>query len=194
MDERMGVERRSRVKGRWAWLGLALLVPIPVGPAEASPIRRPSQVQRMRLAASVTTPGGYWDRYFAHALQVRSLRVQGPPALMVLSAAPAAQVSNSAFVDYLLWRRSLNPARFDFYHPFLAPILIQTQVPQPPNIPSLPGSLLPPTTVIPSTVPPDSPPDTPPPPPQVPEPSSWLVLLGMFTAAVAARRWARAHA
>src|SRR5262249_50627198 len=34
---------------------------------------------------------------------------------------------NTPFVNYLLWRRSLNPARFDFYHPRLGPLLALDQ-------------------------------------------------------------------
>lgn len=197
MSEHEGRERRSRASWRWAWLGLALLIPLPGRGAAASPI------QRLRMsrvaAASVTSRGSYWDRYFARALQMHSLRVQGPNALRVLSVAPAAQLSSSAFVDYLLWRRSLNPVRFDHYHPYLAPMLQQPQNSGTtlPATSVTPGVVIPPiapTPVIPPTNPPDTPPTPPIPPSQVPEPSTILIASGMVVAAVAGRRWARANA
>ncbi|HEU5116692.1 MAG TPA: PEP-CTERM sorting domain-containing protein [Isosphaeraceae bacterium] len=95
---------------------------------------------------------------------------------------------NTPLYNYLMYRRSLNPSRFDYYHPVLGPILgenqqIQTQT----NPTPLPGEFIPPPTGgggqgdtgndgggdggTPSPTPPEGnpvPPDNPKPPPFVP--------------------------
>lgn len=75
--------------------------------------------------------------------------------------------------DYLRWRRSLNPARFDHYHPLLGLLLAEDErlrLPLPPSPPPDEGG---------HVIPPPPPPPPPPPlPPPVPEPGS-LALLGL---------------
>lgn len=103
----------------------------------------------------------------------------------------ADQLANP-MIDYLLWRQSLNTARFDFYHPRVSRVLNQLLEAPPTTVtPSLPTSLpVPQTTptvaapqgVTPPTV--SSPPLVAPAtqtvaPPAVPEPSSILLALGM---------------
>ncbi len=83
-----------------------------------------------------------------------------------------------AYVDYLGWRRSLAPARFDYFHPDYAQMFqIDQQVRQ---------------QTFPPITPPCEPPVRPrtqnPEPPQVPEPSSALIALALFGAGWCARR------
>jgi hypothetical protein len=106
---------------------------------------------------------------------------------------------NTALYNYLEYRRSLNPARFDYYHPVLGPILAENQQIQTQTNPTPPpkGEIIPPPTGgggdggndggnpgSPGTEPPQgevvTPPDTPPPaqifpvppPPDVPPPAA----------------------
>lgn len=95
--------------------------------------------------------GGYWDRYYTRALADHKLQVQGPNALRVLSVYNG-QLPDSPFVEYLLWRRSLNPTRFDHYHPGLGRLLEAGNV----------GVTVDPKPVV-------------PPGPPVPEPATWLM-------------------
>jgi len=80
-----------------------------------------------------------------------------------------------------MWRRSLNPARFDRWHPIEGPIIGGIN-PQPQTLP--PPTNPPPTNppVNPPTNPPTNPPDNPPLPPGVPEPGSMAVALGLIGA------------
>ena len=93
---------------------------------------------------------------------------------------------NTALYNYLQYRRSLDPARFDYYHPVLGPILGENQQVQNQTNPTpLPGEFIPPPTGgqgdggngggTPSPVPPGgvipTPPDNPPPPPIYPIPT-----------------------
>jgi hypothetical protein len=110
----------------------------------------------------------------------------------VLRTDTQAQSLANPMIDYLLWRRSLDPTRFTANHPNLSPALAQLL-----NTPSLPAGVPPPTytpvpqsTVSPQTVTP--PLHDPSPqsisPPAVPEPSSWLLAVGMTGMALWWRR------
>jgi hypothetical protein len=89
--------------------------------------------------------------------------------------ADAETIAASPMIDYLAWRRDLNPTRFDRWHPLLGPWIAQVLTPPP----------LAPITDVPTT------PDVEPPigplaplttdPPSVPEPSG-LVLIGLVSA------------
>ena len=48
--------------------------------------------------------------------------------------------TSNPYVDYLLWRRSLDPSRFDYWHPVIGPMLQQliTSTPSPSLAPSTP--------------------------------------------------------
>jgi hypothetical protein len=92
----------------------------------------------------------------------------------ILNGDPAA-IAVNPMIDYLEWRRDLNPARFDRYHPFLGPRL---------------GRLVPPVVLAPLTGVPTDPVVEPPitplapltiPPLSVPEPSG-LLLIGLVSA------------
>ncbi len=135
----------------------------------------------VRVAQAVRNPQSLWNRYFARALVNHDLRVKGPNAVGVLavSAAATGVLPQTPIVQYLMWRRSLNPARFDFYHPRLGPILQQNLITSVP--PTVGGEKITPPT------PPVTPPDNP--PPQVPEPSSLAIAVMLVSAAA----WARRH-
>jgi hypothetical protein len=81
----------------------------------------------------------------------------------------------------MIWRRNLDVARFDFYHPYVGPRLPQGLIPPvpqlpPPTVPEIPVDppLLPP---VPSVV-----------PPVVPEPSAFLVIAIGAAGALGMRR------
>jgi hypothetical protein len=146
-----------------------------------------------QAARAVLTPGSAWDRYFARALATHEMRVKSPGAVGVLALTEAATggLPQTALVQYLEWRRSLNPARFDFYHPGLGPLL-QPQVVTPPQLGG--EKITPPPPSNPPVNPPENPPENPPvlppdvPPPSVPEPSSLAVAAAMLAAGAWARR------
>ncbi len=176
-----------------AWLGL-LATSAASRPATASPIRGRLQAQRLLLrqrqiervqamAVRVVTPGTYWDRYFARALHSHRLNVRGPNALRVLAltASPDGSLPSSSFVAYLQWRRSLNTARFDYFHPQLGQLLNPGQIARV-DTPAT-GGVTPPPPIQPP------PPVIPPINPEVPEPSSAAVALLLL----AAGAWARRH-
>jgi len=65
----------------------------------------------------------------------------------VLKTDTAAQSISNPMIEYLEWRRSLDPTRFSFYHPNLSPALAQLL-----SSPSLPANPPPPTdTPVPET-------------------------------------------
>ncbi len=92
------------------------------------------------------------------------------------------------FTDYLKWRQSLDPARFDYYHPRVAYLLSLENVATPAIVS---------TPVVPPVTSPQAQTITPPPllPPQaqtvVPEPGSLSVALAMIASAAGARFWKR---
>ena len=96
----------------------------------------------------------------------------------VLNTDTAAQALSNPMIEYLEWRRNLDPTRFTSYHPNLSPALAQLL-----SSPSLPSS----SASLPSNPPPPT--STPIPatptaaqtvsPPTVPEPSSLLLTAAM---------------
>jgi len=96
----------------------------------------------------------------------------------VLNTDTQAQAIANPMIDYLEWRRSLDPTRFTYYHPILSPALAQLL-----SSPSLPSNVppLPETSTAPQVL---SSPATPSgaqtvAPPAVPEPSSLLLAAAM---------------
>jgi hypothetical protein len=133
---------------------------------------RPAVVaaRQARAATLAAREAQRWDAYFRRALAQQSRRVEVPTTLRgVRALSAAASQSDSAFVQYLRWRRGLNPTRFDRNHPNVGPLL--------PEIPA----------VVPPIVPTDRPRPRPIPQvpvvPPVPEPSAGLVLAGLFAGA-----------
>jgi hypothetical protein len=89
---------------------------------------------------------------------------------------------DSAYVDYLRWRRSLNPRQFDAYHPCLWRPLVKDQVIRESVKPGTQPSVRP-GAVRPGQVGGD--------PPMVPEPPAYAILLGLFGVAAWAQRRGR---
>jgi hypothetical protein len=131
--------------------------------AEGSHIRTTHHVHQ-------SSTGSVWEDYFRQALATHSLHVRVPLVLRDLKAENGL-LPETAFVSYLRWRRSLNTARFDRFHPHVAAMLnLDQQVRQallqpPPTIPTTP--------TVPPYVPNPSPEN--PIPPPVPEPSTALI-------------------
>lgn len=118
------------------------------------------------------------NNYYAQVLATHSLHVFVPPVLRNIQL-DNGLLHQSSFVAYLQWRRSLAPARFDFYHPiFTSAIITDQQIRQ---------SLVTTPTVTPSSLNPSPGGVTPPtdnviPPIATPEPSS-LLIAGLMIAA-----------
>lgn len=191
----MNVNGLTRRPGRGRTSGLVLLVLIGGLAVErqscAAPTRGTSYVVPPDQVGLFRT----WSRYLSRGPQTWS-RVPAPefsPAIRgtiwkVLRTDTQAQALANPMIDYLLWRQSLNPARFARNHPRLSPALTQLlRVPTviggtpPPSILPVPQSQVSPQTVTgPAPVSPR--PQTIPQtvvPPAVPEPNSLLVAGGM---------------
>jgi hypothetical protein len=121
-----------------------------------------------------------WTKFLAEGIQTWST-THAPaftPAIestiwQVLNTDSAAQANSNPMIEYLEWRRSLDPTRFTSYHPNLSPALAQLL-----SSPSLP---FPETTTAPQVL---SSPATPSSaqsvsPPAVPEPNSLLLAATM---------------
>jgi hypothetical protein len=148
------------------------------GAAAGAPMRRAHAKARVRLMADDGRLG-YWDRYFLRALRQQRLNVKGPDALRLLRVDAEGQLPQVPLVAYLKWRRSLNPARFDRYHPVLGPKLEADDI-----IRSLPQTpVIPPPREDPEVIRPPSSGGA-----EVPEPGSLAVALGMIVAGAA---WGR---
>jgi hypothetical protein len=90
----------------------------------------------------------------------------------VLNTDTQAQAIANPMIDYLEWRRSLDPTRFTSYHPNLSPALEQLL-----SSPPLPGTSTAPQVLSrPATTPLSGQPVA---PPAVPEPSSLLLAAAM---------------
>ena len=146
------------------------------GPAEAAPIRG----GRLMIEAAQGNP---LEAYFRSALRRHSLNIHLDAATRragldglehILSA--EGQLPDTAFVQYLRWRRGLHTLRFDANHPRLAAMLqvVRAQQFTPTSAPPQVDGLLigPPTH-------------------QAPEPSTWLVAAGLMAAGAAYRRQVR---
>lgn len=156
----------------------------------------PSQaatIKKLILTPSEVKTFEAWTNFLAEGTQTWST-THAPaftPAIkstiwQVLKTDTQAQAIANPMIDYLEWRRSLDPIRFTHFHPKLSPDLAQLL-----NSPSLPTGVPPPTyTPVPQTAAPVtspqvlSDPATPSAaqaisPPAVPEPSSLLIAAAM---------------
>ncbi len=96
------------------------------------------------------------EAFFARALEQGLARVPRPQFLDVLLVPDVSGLlAESSTLDYLRWRRNLNPTRFDRNHPFIGPALErdrlvrnQSPLPMPPvTVPTTPEvPIIPPTT------------------------------------------------
>ncbi len=143
---------------------------------DAAPMRGRARLVAQKLRASNTFqspalsptwnsflgmgPNG-WGAYQSPAFTV-------PTRLAVwrmLEAAPRS-IGLDPMLEYLIWRRDLNAARFDYFHPRLGPrlgqLLVPPPLPPPLVIPPEEAGLTPP----PQLVVPDNP---------VPEPAGWIL-------------------
>lgn len=181
--------RRSILGVAVAWLAL------PVATTEAAPMRGGAMrggLMAQEMAppgASIALPGA-WEAFLAGGPSTWSAW-QSPPftlpvraALQTLISGDPAMAAASPLVQYFAWRRSLNPARFDRYHPFLGPRIPQGFIPPSPPPPVTPPSV--PQVPTPPVVPP-----VPSVPPQVPEPSAFMVIAVGAAGAFAMRRRSR---
>jgi hypothetical protein len=156
-------------------------------PAECATVKKftltPAEAQVFRQWTNFLSAGTQtWSRVHAPAFtpQIRTTIWQ------VLKTDTQAQSLANPMIDYLLWRQSLNPRRFATNHPNLSPALSQLLKD---SSPSLPPGVPPPTYApVPQTTT-TSPQGVSPPlinpapqgvsPAAIPEPSSFLLALGM---------------
>ncbi|MDG3003068.1 hypothetical protein [Paludisphaera mucosa] len=183
------VRRRCRLA-----LATALLA-WPVATAGAAPIRWTPRgrlaAQEISPAATTATPGA-WASFLAAGPSTWASRPSPPyttavrlAVLRLINGDPTVAAA-SPLIEYLVWRRNLNVARFDAYHPYVGPRLPQGLIPPisqvvppltpPTNIPTAPVEppLLPP---VPNVV-----------PPSVPEPSALVVIVAGAVGALEIRR------
>lgn len=174
-------------------LGFVGIGLVGIWPAEGAPVRQnalpQSEIRNLRA----------WSRYLAAGPQVWST-IHAPAFTPTVRNAiwqllrtdntqgqPQAQVLTNPMIDYLLWRRSVNPVRFDQNHPNLGPTLSQlltappTSAPTPIYTPSPQTIPLPGPTETPAPIPstPAEQGSTPPPAP-IPEPSTVILGAGMI--------------
>jgi len=120
------------------------LVPAPE-PARAGAIRSHALPGPVRTELTL---GPAWSRFLAGGpgLWAVARPPRFPSGLSLLTR--NGQIVDTPFVDYLVWRRNLNPARFDRYHPFIGPALGRLlPPPSPPKNPNpAPGQIDPPIT------------------------------------------------
>lgn len=147
-------------------MGLGLLTTVD---AQAAPIRARIALGTSALADPTFPP--LWNRFLSAPDAWPTSRT---PPFSPLVRAAIWQILNSdptsaainPMIDYLIWRRELNPFRFDRYHPYLGPRLGQLLTPSvvPPILAPLTGvpvapvveppiTPLAPLTVQPQTVP-----------------------------------------
>lgn len=183
MNATIGQEGRfayRRVARSLVLLGLAAIATTPAADAAAIRSRSTGTV----TAAWATDSYG---SYFRNALQQRSLKVNVPVSLRSLRTLGDGTLPETAFVEYLRWRRSLNPLQFDRWHPSVARMILRDQeirrlretvVRVPQVVTPTPGT----PGVLPSVI-------VKPVPPTVPEPSSVAIVGLLFAAAAWGRRW-----
>jgi PEP-CTERM motif len=166
---------------RWTALAaLAASLALSATDAQAAPLRSYAMMRTsgnlVQANASVypTFPMA-WNSFLSLGPNVWAATSWTPPFTLavrrsiwqILNTGDPATIASNPMIDYLLWRRDLNPTRFDHYHPFLGPQLGQLEPPT--NVPVTPEEK-PPITTAPQEV-----------PPPVPEPNG-LLLIGLVSA------------
>jgi hypothetical protein len=158
-------------------IGLGLLSP---GLIEGSPIRRAHDASAAH-EDSMAHPGVFrtWPEYLTGGPSVWSTHVHPPLTLDVRLAIWHAIKTDpgdtSPWIQFLLYKQSLDEARFDHFHPRISKALAKLPAPH---------TVGPVVNPLPSTTP-SSGPSTPPnesqqiQPQAVPEPGAWLVAMGM---------------
>jgi hypothetical protein len=188
-----GATWNSPARRRTAAAFAAIFLALSVTTAKAAPMRGGPRLRgaAQRLGASNVAAPNAWASFLAGGESAWAYRPSPPfttavrqAVLRLINGDPSIAAS-SPLIEYMVWRRNLDVARFDYYHPFVGPRLPQgltPPVPQvvpplpPPTIPEIPVDppLLPP---VPSVV-----------PPVVPEPSAFLVIALGAAGAMAMRR------
>ena len=132
-----------------------------------------SAIQAMSVVVNnIDSLGPAWAQFLAGGIPLWSVEPSPPiPEGLILPKENGVLVP-TPFVEYLAWRRSLDPARFDQYHPIVGPEL--GQLPQtitpPPGGTSTGGGV---------------------PPLNTPEPGSLMIAAMLIGAAVSWGRYAR---
>ncbi len=136
----------TAIRRRWsrAWLvsSLALLA-LSLPPAvTASPIR-----SRTQISAQAVRDLRSWVAFLNGGQQLWS-HVKNPPVTLAVrrlmaQALSSSNPTSSPWVQYLTWRRDLNPVRFDHWHPFLGPELQNLTPPTQPQILTPPSPSVP---------------------------------------------------
>ncbi|APW60264.1 PEP-CTERM sorting domain-containing protein [Paludisphaera borealis] len=159
--------------------------------AQATPLRTFGAMrgsQELLQASAVVTPTlpNAWNLFLSTGPEVWATS-QSPAftipvrrsIFQILNGDPASIAANP-MIDYLIWRRDLNPLRFDRYHPYLGRLLAPLTLDPPTSVPVAPEVEPPITPLAPlETL-----------PPSVPEPSS-LLLIGLVSAWGLLRRRSR---
>ncbi len=176
-ESRVVIERVGRCL---LWMGAVLVAMSAAGShTQAAPIRS------LQAAYSQARALDRYEPYYLRALQQRTLKVEVPVVLRSLRPYSNGMLPDSAFVDYLRWRRSLNPTRFDYYHPTTGYMLVRDEVIRA-STPLTP--LVPPRVVRPSVVRPQVTN-----PPTVPEPSTLVIAVVLVGATWCGKCWRRNH-
>jgi hypothetical protein len=184
MDARpLGIVGWIAIRARAVVAGAVLIEILALSPtlAEAGVIR--SHALRVPKAGQSTA------EFFQEALNNHWLRVDIPARMRHLHADAIGLLPNTVFVQYLEWRHSLNPVRFDQVHPNIGPMIEHDLIVR--------AALNPPPIVGPFTLPVVGVQTLNPPPgtgPVVPEPGTLTIALVMIGSAAFARRRARRHA
>ncbi len=152
------------------WRGLVVLgLGMIPGQGEASSIHG----HRLIVVSNEDSLGPAWARFLAGGASYWDVaRPPRFPSDLVLPKNSNGTLVETPFVDYLTWRRDLDPSRFDHYHPNVGPELAQLTTP----------------SVVPSVVkpvPPTKPFNVA--PQNLPEPASLPLALILFGAAYAWR-------
>ncbi len=179
----------SLAKRRYAPLLALALMTLGTTPAHASRIHHLSYARQQAQLQQIQT--------FLNGGEVVWSATRPPifPRSVLSEAATEIAAGNeTTLVQYLHWRRDLNPSRFDHYHPYLGPLLANdtkittpSLLPTPTVNPTTPGTTptsatqttsTPTNTVTPAKV--VSPQSTT--PPRVPEPSTTLIAIALIGA------------
>jgi hypothetical protein len=160
------VPHSGPLPSRHLWPGMVVVGALTTLPAQASPVhtqsphlqlvKDPSVHSRDISLSTVHTPSvgassvysrssdlSSWANYVLAGPSVWST-VHAPPVTlsvreMMAQALESPDPTSNPYVDYLIWRRSLDPSRFDDWHPVIGPMLQQL-------ITSTPSSSLAPST------------------------------------------------
>jgi hypothetical protein len=175
------MNRRSKPIIRWRNARVRVLATC-LGIVASSLAASPAHAHPLRRHFVLDTPdamGPVWNRFLAGGPDLwASVRAPRFPANLVLLKQGGLPVE-TPFVDYLIWRRNLNPARFDHYHRNLGPEL---------------GLLAPPANTVPTVANPPTgttPPRVPAPQNGVPEPSTLWIAIATLSACLGRHRRTR---